>query len=304
MNRYIVRCCELGYRAGRDWEQTMTNANTSLAPEDADRFRAYERQRHDSLATTYHDFFTPVTALAIGPLLNAVQVQRGAKLLDVGTGPGSLAAMATGLGINCTGVDLSPGMIELAKRVYAGIDFRVAEVEHLPFTSESFDAVVCNFALGHFPYPEASVAECIRTLRAGGRIALSWWDDPSKQRIQGLFREAIAEIGATTPPDVPQGYSIFRFADTSEFRRLLEGADLTGIRVEDHQTTYTIPDFDTLWRGGLGSFAVTASAIAHQDAATQVAIRAALERRAEAYRTPDGLKLPVAFKIGAGQKPA
>ena len=120
---------------------TMTNANTSLAPEDADRFRAYERQRHDSLATTYHDFFTPVTALAIRPLLNAVQVQRGAKLLDVGTGPGSLAAMATGLGINCTGVDLSPGMIELAKRVYAGIDFRVAEVEHLPFTSESFDSM-------------------------------------------------------------------------------------------------------------------------------------------------------------------
>jgi ubiquinone/menaquinone biosynthesis C-methylase UbiE len=255
------------------------------------------------LATTYHDFFSPVTALAIRLLLDAARVQSGARVLDVATGPGSLAAAANRVGIECTGVDLSPGMIELAKNSHPGIEFRVADVEHLPFADASFDAVVCNFALGHFPYPEASVAECVRTLKAGGRIALSWWDDPSKQRIQGLFREAIAEIGATLPPDVPKGYSILRFADTDEFRRLLEGAGLTGVRIEDHQTTYLIPDVQTLWRGGLGSFAVTASAIAHQDAATQTAIRAALERRAQVYRTSAGLKLPVAFKIGAGQKP-
>ena len=63
-----------------------------------------------------------------------------------------------------------------------------------------------------------------------------------------------------------------------------------------------MPDIDTLWKGGLGSFALTAAAIAQQDAATQAAIRAALERRAEIYRTATGLKVPVAFKIGAGQK--
>jgi ubiquinone/menaquinone biosynthesis C-methylase UbiE len=281
----------------------MTNANASLSAEDADRFRAFERQRHDHLATTYRDFFTPVTALAVRPLLDAARTEPGASLLDVATGPGSLAAQASRLGIKCAGVDLSPGMIELAENAYPGIEFHVADVEHLPFAEALFDAVVCNFGLGHFPNPEASVAECVRTLKAGGRIALTWWDDLNKQRIQGLFREAIAEIGAATPPEVPKGYSVLRFADTGEFRRLLEGAGLADVSVEDHQTTYLIPDVDTLWRGGLGSFAVAGSAIAHQDAATQAAIRAALERRAEAYRTPAGLILPIAFKVGAGQKP-
>ena len=280
----------------------MAAASTALSPEDAERFRSFERQRHDKLAKTYRDFFTPVTALAIKPLLDAIRLQGGVDLLDVATGPGSLAAEAHGLGARTVGVDLSPGMIELAAKSYPGIDFRVAEVEHLPFADRSFDAVVCNFGLGHFPYPEASVAECIRTLRRGGRIALSWWDDPGKQRIQGLFREAIAEIGITPPPDVPEGYSIFRFADTGEFRRLLEGAGLTDILVQDHKTTYLIPDVDALWHGGLGSFALTASAIAHQDKATQAAIRGALERRAIAYKTQAGLELPIAFKIGAGRK--
>lgn len=280
----------------------MAAASTALSPEDAERFRSYERQRHDNLAQTYHDFFTPITALAIKPLLDAVRLETGIDLLDVATGPGSLAAEGNRLGARTVGVDLSPGMIELAEKSYPRVDFRVAEVERLPFADRSFDAVVCNFALGHFPYPEASIAECVRTLKRGGRIALSWWDVPSKQRIQGLFREAIAEIGVASPPDVPTGYSILRFADTNEFRRLLEDAGLTDVMVEDHQTTYLIPDVDTLWRGGLGSFAVTASAIAHQDAATQAAIRGALERRAAAYKTPAGLKLPVAFKIGAGRK--
>ena len=280
----------------------MATRSASLSAEDADRLRAVERQRHDKLAPTYQDFFSPVTALAISPLLNAARVRPGATLLDVATGPGSLALEATKLGMICTGVDLSPGMIQLAEKSNPGIAFRVADVEHLPFADASFDAVVCNFGLGHFPYPGASVAECVRVLKPGGRIALSWWADPSKQRIQGLFREAITEIGAAPPADVPQGHAIYRFADTHEFRNLLEGANLTDVGIEDHQTTYLIPDIDTLWRGGLGSFALTAAAIAQQDAATQAAIRAALERRAEAYRTTAGLKLPVAFKIGAGRK--
>jgi SAM-dependent methyltransferase len=275
--------------------------SSRISPEDAEHFRSFERQRHDKLAPTYYDFATPITALAINPLLQAGQVRAGNRLLDVATGPGTLAFEAAKLGAQAFGVDLSPGMIELAEKCFPNIDFRVADVEHLPFADQSFDAVVCNFGLGHFPNPETSVAECVRTLRRGGRIALSWWDQPSKI-IQGIFLDAITEIGAKPPPDVPTGYSVFRFADTDEFSRLLKGSGLSEVAIEEHETTHLIPDVETLWRGGLGSFALTASAIAHQDADTQSKIRAALERRAAAYQTADGMKLPVAFKIGVGRK--
>jgi hypothetical protein len=114
--------------------------------------------------------------------------------------------------------------------------------------------------------------------------------------------EAIAEVGAEPPPDMPKGYSPLRFSDSAEFARLLEGSGLMEVIVTDHQTTYLIPDIDTLRRGGLGSFAITGSAIVHHSAATQEGIRAALERRAAIYRTPVGLELPVAFKIAVGRK--
>lgn len=132
----------------------MTSANASLPAEDADRFRTFERQQHDQLATTYRDFFTPVTALAVRPLLDAARIEPGGSLLDVATGPGSLAAQANKLGIKCTGVDLSPGMIELARNAYPGIEFHVADVEQLPFAEASFDAVVCNLVLGTSPIPK------------------------------------------------------------------------------------------------------------------------------------------------------
>ena len=273
----------------------------SLSHEDTERFRSFERQRHDELAPTYHNFATPITSLAIKPLLQAAEVRVGNRLLDVATGPGTVAFEASKLGAQAFGVDLSLGMIEMARKSYPKIDFRVADVERLPFDDQSFDTVACNFGLGHFPNPEASVAECVRTLKQGGRIALSWWDQPSKI-IQGLFLDAINEIGAKPPPDVPTGYSVFRFADTEEFSRLLKGAKLSEVVIEEYKTTYLIPDVETLWRGGLGSFALTASAIAHQDSTTQSKIRAALERRASAYRTAGGLMLPVAFKIGVGRK--
>jgi len=274
-----------------------------LSSSEAERLRAFERHGHDALATSYHAFFAAVTALATNPLLDAVRLRPATRLLDVATGPGALAAAAASRGARPVGIDLSPQMIELARRLHPAIDFREADVERLPFSDHTFDVVVCAFGLGHFPRPVAAVAECVRTLLPGGRIALSWWDDPSRQRIQGIFRDAIAEVGVLVPPDVPQGHNVYRFSDTGEFVRLLEGAGLIEVTVAEHAATHAVPDAETLWRGGLGSLLLTGAAIRHQDKATQDLIRAAFERRASVYNTSNGLNLPVAFKVGSGRRP-
>jgi SAM-dependent methyltransferase len=274
-----------------------------LSSNEAERLRAFERQGHDALATSYHAFFAAVTALATSPLLDAVHLRPSTRLLDVATGPGALAAEAANRGARPVGVDLSPQMIELARRLHPAIDFREADVERLPFADDTFDAVVCAFGLGHFPRPEVAVAECVRTLLPGGRVAFSWWDDPSRQRIQGIFRDAIAEVGVAMPPDVPQGHNVYRFSNTGEFLRLLEGAGLTEVAVIEHATIYSVPDTETLWRGGLGSLVLTGAAIRQQDMPTQVLIRTAFERCASVYKSSDGLRLPVAFKVGSGRQP-
>jgi SAM-dependent methyltransferase len=281
----------------------MIMSPAELSNSEAERLRAFERQGHDALATSYHAFFAAVTALATKPLLDAVRLRSGTRLLDVATGPGALAAAAANRDARPVGIDLSQQMIELARRLHPAIEFREADVEHLPFADDMFDAVVCAFGLGHFPRPEVALAECVRTLLPGGRIAFSWWDDPSRQRIQGIFRDAIAEVGVSLPANVPQGHNVYRFSNTGEFLRLLDGAGLIEVAVTVHATTYSVPDTETLWRGGLGSLLLTGAAIRHQDQMTQDQIRAAFERCASVYKSANGLKLPVAFKVGSGRRP-
>jgi SAM-dependent methyltransferase len=273
-----------------------------LSAADAERLREFERQGHDCVARTYHEFFGPVTALAVELLLDAAMVRPGVRLLDVACGAGALTAAAAKRGAQAVGVDLSTGMLELARRSHPDLDFREADIEHLPFVDGSFDAITCSFVLGHLPYPELALAECVRVMNTDGRIALSWWDHPDRQRIQGVFREAIVEVDALPSPDVPQGHNILRFCETKECLALLRGAGLTDVAIAEHRTTYTIPDAETFWQGGLSSFVLAAAVIRAQDTAVQAGIRAAFERRIEPYRRDTGFAMPIAFKIGRGRK--
>jgi SAM-dependent methyltransferase len=269
---------------------------------DAEAFTAFEQAAHDRIARPYAKHFAPVTKLALGPLLDAAHVVTGRRVLDVASGPGVAAVSAQQRGADVVGVDVSPGMVALAHETFPGIDFRVAEVTRLPFPDDLFDAVICNFGLGHFPSPEAALSDCVRVLIPGGRLAFSWWDQPARQRVQGLFREAIAELGLAPPPEVPQGHDTLRFSDQDAFAELLRSAGLDAVQVAPHSTTYAMPDVETLWQAGMGGMAVTASAIAAQDGATQARAREAIARRAEVHRGPQGLEIPIAYFVGAGQK--
>lgn len=271
--------------------------------DEAERLRRFERAAHDRAAERYAEFFAPVTALATPALLDAAAVGPGMRVLDVASGPGHVAAAAAARGARAAGVDLAPRMVALAAARHPGIAFRVADVEALPFPAASFDALVCSFGLGHFPHPEAAMAECARVVAPGGRLAFAWWDAPERQRLQALFREALAEAGAVPPPEVPR-HSTLRFCDPGAFRALLEGAGLQEVTLAAHATTHAVPDSETLWRGGLEGLAITGATLRGQTPETQARVRAAFERRAAAYRREgEGLVIPIGFLIGSGRRP-
>jgi hypothetical protein len=133
------------------------------------------------------------------------------------------------------------------------------------------------------------LAECRRVLAPGGRLALSWWDMPARQRIQGLFREAIAALGIAPPPEVPQGHDTLRFSDAGRFLTLLREAGLEDAAVSEHRTTHLLPDADAIWEVGIGSMAVTAAAATAQDSATQARLRELFGAPEDWGRTLHGL---------------
>jgi ubiquinone/menaquinone biosynthesis C-methylase UbiE len=270
---------------------------------DPDAFREFERQGHDRLADSYARLFTSITGLAVDHLLDAAGVRAGTRVLDVACGPGLVCAAARARGGDAIGVDLSPRMVEIARKLVPGGAFRVEDVERLAFPDASFDAVVCNFGLGHFPRPEASVANCIRLVIPGGRAAFAWWDTLEKQRLQAVFREAMSEAGVKPSARIPAGHDMFRFSATGAFRQLLEASALEQVEIQDFGSSIDVAGAAELWQIGMGSLAVTSSIILDADDNARAAILRAFERIAESYRRGAALRIPIAFKIGSGRKP-
>ena len=99
-----------------------------------------------------------------------------ARVLEVGSGPGRLAAKLAALApeVQVTGVDIAPEMVARANALAARsgvadrVAFRVGDVAALPFPDASFDVVVSTFSLHHWPHPANGLAEIYRVLRPGG----------------------------------------------------------------------------------------------------------------------------------------
>lgn len=110
---------------------------------------------------------------------DAAQIQPGQRVLDVGCGTGILAReIASRIGSvgRVAGIDPSPGMRAVAKRLAPAVEWREGVAESLPFPDRSFEAVASQFALMFFADRRQALREMLRVLTPGGRLAIAVWD--------------------------------------------------------------------------------------------------------------------------------
>jgi ubiquinone/menaquinone biosynthesis C-methylase UbiE len=95
-------------------------------------------------------------------------------VLDVAAGTGHVARRIAPNVRAVIAVDTTRAMLEQgAPAAPPNVVFVEADAAALPFLDESFDVVVCRFAIHHFPEPERQVAEMRRCLRSHGRLAIA-----------------------------------------------------------------------------------------------------------------------------------
>ena len=268
---------------------------------DAEAFNRFEAAGWEARAGSY-DFLRPITSRIVPTLLSSAEVGRSCQVLDIGSGPGDLAAAAASLGADTVGIDVAPSMVRRAALANPSIPFRVGSFEAIPAGEGAFDAIVGNFVFNHVGRPDAALAEARRVLRPGGWLALSSWDAPSRNRILGLILDAVAAAGAPTPAGIPAGPTNFR--TDAELAGLLGGAGFDDVGLSHVLFEATVPDTETLWRGILDSAVRIPPLVTEQPPEVRARIREAFERLAAAHARPDGtLAVPVAVQVVRGRRP-
>lgn len=112
----------------------------------------------------------------IKPLLRFAK--NGDQILDVGCGNGRLYQLFKDLSITFTGIDISSGLIDIAKETYPESTFIVSDMRELPLEDALFDIVYSIAAVHHLP-PEGqqqTLQEVHRVLKPGGLFVMTNWN--------------------------------------------------------------------------------------------------------------------------------
>jgi SAM-dependent methyltransferase len=114
--------------------------------------------------------------MVLATFAEQVRAAGGGPVADVGCGPGHVTAHLHGLGVKAIGVDLSPGMISVARREHPGLRFGVGSMTALPLAEASLAGLIAWWSLVNVPDDAvgAAFAEFRRVLAAGAPLLLGF----------------------------------------------------------------------------------------------------------------------------------
>jgi SAM-dependent methyltransferase len=162
-----------------------------------DGWLADTRGSYDTVAENYADLVgdfrgfldgAPYERAVFGLFTALVAAGGGGPVADVGCGPGHVTAYLQQCGLDALGIDLSPAMIEVARRDHPGLPFTVGSMTELGLADASVAGLVAWYSLIHIP--DASIggvfAQFRRVLRPGGLLLLGFHSgDDSRLKTEG-----------------------------------------------------------------------------------------------------------------------
>ena len=175
----------------------MPNADRSAREGSLDHTRAY----YDEFSKSYERHRRPNHADGYHALVDDLEIDlcarygTGRDILECGCGTGLILERLAGFARRAAGIDLSPGMLELARE--RGLEVKEGSVTALPFDDASFD-VTCSFkVLAHVPDIGKALSEMVRVTRPGGIVLAEFYNPLSFRGLAKKFGPA-GKIGKVT----------------------------------------------------------------------------------------------------------
>jgi ubiquinone/menaquinone biosynthesis C-methylase UbiE len=136
--------------------------------------------------------------------IKRLNIQPGAKVLDVACGSGTIALECARKGAVSHGIDIVEDLIRQSKQNAAAeklkIDFIVGDAEAMPYADNEFDYVLSMFGAMFCPRPDVAASELVRAAKPGGLIVMGNW---TKGGFGDAFFQVVSSYTAPPPPGAP-----------------------------------------------------------------------------------------------------
>lgn len=140
------------------------------------------RESYDRVAADYADLLEdeldrkPLDRALLATFAELVLATGAGQVVDLGCGPGRIAAHLHTLGLDVRGIDLSPGMVAQARRRHPSLTFHVGDLRALDLATGALAGVVAWYSVVHTPPDELPrvLAELRRVLRTGGQALIAF----------------------------------------------------------------------------------------------------------------------------------
>jgi len=212
-------------------------------------------------------------------MLDAAKVKQGTRFFDAGCGGGGTSVLAAQRGANVSGLDASDALIAIAQERVPQGDFRVGDLEALPYGEKVFDAIIAALSVQYASDPIAALRELRRVCSSSSLFVISTWDDPEYCEQRVLFK-AVRE----TLPSPPAGGGPFALSTAGALENLVAQAGWNVIASDVVDCPFEYPDLETHWRAQKSAGPLQAALKSVN--ATQ--LRAAVDEAIKPFQTSTG----------------
>ena len=223
-------------------------------------------------ARDWADIQEGTVARVYDAVLAVSHVGANTRYADLGCGAGMAAMKAAALGARVSGLDATEPLLAIARERVPHGDFRLGDLESLPFDGAAFDLTTGFNAFQYASDPVKALREAKRVTRPGGTVVIMTWGEPAHMGAASL----VAALKPLLPPAPPNAPGPFALSSREAITAFAEQAGLRMMRILDVDSPWHYTDLETGLRG-LDSSGVSERARAHSgDAAVTEAHRAAL----------------------------
>lgn len=270
---------------------------------DARLQRRIQRYGWDKAAACYEQSWQRQLEPAQARLLALAAPRRGERVVDVACGTGLVtfaAAAAAGPAGSVVGVDLSEAMVDLAnaragERGLGHVRFERMDAENLALPDSSFDVALCALGLMYVPDAGRAVAEMVRVVVPGGRVAAVVWGQRDRCGWAEIFPIVDARVASEVCP------LFFSLGAGDRLGAIFQGAGLIDIVTDriDTRLDWASPD-EACGAAFVGG--PVALAYSRFDQPTRLAVQAEYLESIERWRSGDGYLVPGEFVVVSGRR--